>query len=191
MSTDTSSKSSAKLSLLDLLLLGATGAPLRVAISAAMRAWTIQPRSAAVWALVAASLALTLVLLWQLLRIWRRRDSWVLYLGAALLFILFYKTGGNRPELAPLEPPLAILLLMPAGLLVWAFLRQIRRADELERRILFEALAFAFVVQFAVAIAYASLEGLVDVGRPPSILWAFLLVLSWAVGLGIFSRRYE
>ena len=34
------------------------------------------------------------------------------------------------------------------------------------------------------------LEGL-DVPRPPSILWASLLVLSSAIGLGIFSRRYE
>ena len=40
------------------------------------------------------------------------------------------------------------------------------------------------------AIVYAFLEGL-DVPRPPSILWASLLVISWAVGLGLFAQRYE
>jgi hypothetical protein len=190
METDASAKSPGKLTLLDLFALGASGAVLRLAVSAATRAWAIHPGSAAAFALALASLAVALSLLWQLRRIWRRRDSWALYLGAALLFILLYKTGRHRPELAALELPLAILLLLPAGLLVWAFVRQVRQADELERRILLQALAFAFVVEFTVAIGYAFLEGL-DVPRPPSILWASLLVMSWAVGLGIFSRRYE
>ena len=190
MSNDTDAKFAAKLGLSDLLLLGGSGALLRFALSAAMRSWAIPPRSGAFWGLALASLALALIVAWQLFRIWRRRDSWALYLGAALLFILLYKAGNNRPELAVVELPLAILMLLPAGILVWAFLRQVRRADELERRILFEALAFAFVIEFTAATVYAFLEGL-DVPRPPSILWAFLLVMSWAVGLGIFSRRYE
>ncbi len=190
MPDDIHSKTPAKLSLLHLLLLGATGVLLRVLLSAAMRARAVPTRSAALWGLGFASLVLALLLFWQLLRIWRRRDSWTLYLGAALLLILFYTAGKYRPELAAIELPLAILLLLPARLLVWAFLRQIRQADELERRILFQALAFAFVVEFTVAIAYAFLEDL-DVPRPPSILWALLLVMSWAVGLGVASRRYE
>jgi len=188
--TDINAKSPPKLSLLDLLLLGGSGALLRLATSSAMRAWALRPRTAATWGLTLVSLALALSIVLQLLRIWRRRDSWALYLGAALLFVLLYKAGNNRPELAPIELPLAILMLLPAGLLIWAFVRHVRRADELERRILFQALAFAFVVEFAVAIGYAFLEGF-DVPRPPSILWASLLVMSWAVGLGIFSRRYE
>ena len=190
MKTDNGAKSPAKLTLLDLLALGVFGALLRLAASAAMRAWAIRAHPGAAWGLTLASLALALFLVWQLLRIWRRRDSWVLYLGAALLFVLLYKAGNNRPEIAPIELPLAILMLLPAGLLVWAFVRQVRQADELERRILFQALALAFVVEFAAAIGYAFLEGL-DAPRPPSIMWAALLVMSWAVGLGIFSRRYE
>ena len=193
MGNDTTAKSPGKLSILHLLALGATGVLLRFVLSAAMREWARQPpphAPAILWGLLAASLALTAVLLWQLFAIWRRRDSWALYLGAALMLILFYKTGKYRPELAALELPLAILLMVPAGLLVWAFLWQVRHADELERRILFQALAFAFVVEFSVAIVFAFLEGM-DVPRPPSILWASLLVMSWAVGLGIFQKRYE
>ncbi|HEY1252381.1 MAG TPA: hypothetical protein VGH97_14460 [Thermoanaerobaculia bacterium] len=183
-------KSPAKITLWHLFLLAATGAFLRLALSAAMRAWVLHPRPTSAVVLAAASLTLAVLLLAQLRLIWRRRESWALYLGAALLFILFYKIADNRPELSPIELPLAILLLLPAGLLVWTFVRQIRGADELERRILFQALAFAFVVEFSVAIVYALLEG-VDVPRPPSILWASLLVMSWAVGLGIFHRRYQ
>src|ERR1700687_3890877 len=180
METDINAKSHAKLSFLDLLMLGGSGALLRLAMSASMRAWATRPRSPAAWGLTLASLVLALSLVWQLLRIWRRRDSWALYLGAALLFVLLYKAGNTRPDLAPIELPLAILMLLPAGLLIWAFLRQVRQADELERRILLQALALAFVVEFIVAIVYAFLEGL-DVPRPPSILWASLLVLLWAV----------
>ncbi len=187
---DADSKSPRKLGIWLLLVLTANGALLRLALSVAMRSGMRAPLPAAAVAWALAALALTASLLWLLRTIWRRRDSWALSLGAALLCIVFYKAGRNRPELAPIELPLAILLLAPAALLVWAFVRQVRRADELERKILFQALAFAFVIEFSAAIVYALLEGM-DVPRPPSILWASLLVLSWAAGLGLFARRYE
>ncbi len=43
------------------------------------------------------------------------------------------------------------------------------------------ALALAFVVELAAAIAFAL--------RPPSVMWAALLAISWSAGLAIFSRR--
>lgn len=171
-------------------VLSACGIALRLLLSATMRNAAARPGSAAVWGLALASLVAALLLLWQLARLWRQRENWALYLGAAILFILLYRLGNNRPEIAPLELPLAILLLAPAALLLWAFVRQIRRADELQRRILLEALAVAFAVQFTAAIAFSLLEAF-DVPRPPSVLWASLLVLSWSVGLAISSRRYE
>jgi hypothetical protein len=179
----------ARTGLLDLLLLALAGAALRLSLSAALRPHAAFP-SAAAWGFAAASALAALAVLWQFFRIWRRREDWTLSLAAGLLFIVFYKVVNNRPEISALELPLAVLLLAPAALLIWAFVRSIRRADELQRKILFEALALAFVVQFATAIVYAFLEGL-DVRRPPSILWASLLVISWSVGLAIASRRYE
>jgi hypothetical protein len=139
---------------------------------------------------VLGAVAAAFVILAVFVRIWRRRQDWTFYLVAAFLFLFLYKSGGNRPELSSLELPLAIFALLPAGLLVWALLKKIRQADELERRILSEALVFAFVVEFSVAIVYAFLEGL-GLRRPPSILWASLLVISWSVGLAISARRYE
>ena len=189
MSDVASARRPSRTALLDLCLLALAGAALRLSLSAALRAHAVSP-SAAAWGFTAASALAALAVLWQFFRIWRRREDWTLSLAAGLLFLVFYKAGRNRPEISAFELPLAILLLVPAAILIWAFLRSIRRADELQRKILFEALALAFVVQFATAMVYAFLEGL-DVRRPPSILWASLLVVSWSVGLAIASRRYE
>lgn len=113
-----------------------------------------------------------------------------LYLAAATLFVLLTGLVKLSSRVPSLELPIAAVGLAPAALLVWALVGNIRRADELERRILLEALAIAFVVEFTVAIVYAFLEGL-GVSRPPSILWASLLVISWSVGLAIRSAHYE
>lgn len=168
----------------------AAGIALRLLLSPLMQRRLSGATSPAVWLLGLGVAAAAVVLVGQFLRLLRSRDHWALYMGAALLFILFYTLGKYRPELAPIELPLAILCLAPAGILIWALIRQIRQADELERRILYEALAVAFVVQFVAAIVYALLEGM-GVARPPSILWASLLVMSWSVGLAVSSRRYS
>jgi hypothetical protein len=168
----------------------AAGIALRLLLSPLMQRRAAGGMSPAVWLLALGVAAAVFVLIGQFLRLLRSRDNWALYMGTALLFILFYRFGKYRPELAPIELPLAILCLAPAGILVWALIRQIRRADELERRILYEALAVAFVVQFVAAIVYALLEA-TGVERLPSILWACLLVMSWSVGLAVSSRRYS
>jgi hypothetical protein len=181
----------AKIALLDLAILCAAGIVLRLLLSASFRLHAANPSAVLpVAASVLGAVAAAFVILAVFVRIWRRRQDWTFYLVAAFLFLFLYKSGGNRPELSSLELPLAIFALLPAGLLVWALLKKIRQADELERRILSEALVFAFVVEFSVAIVYAFLEGL-GLRRPPSILWASLLVISWSVGLAISARRYE
>src|ERR1700730_4613397 len=134
--------------LLDLWLLALASGVLRLYLSAALRAHAGSP-SAATCAFTAVSALAALAVLWQFFRIWRRREDWTLSLAAGLLFLVLYKVGNNRPELSAFELPLAILLLVPAAILTWAFIRGIRRADDLQRKILFEALAIAFVVQFA------------------------------------------
>jgi hypothetical protein len=181
----------AKIALLDLAVLCVAGIALRLLLSASLRLHAANPSALLpLAASVLGAVVAAFVILAVFVRIWRRRQDWTFYLAAAFLFLFLYKFGGNRPELSSLELPLAIFALLPAGLLVWALLKKIRQADELERRILSEALVFAFVVEFSVAIVYAFLEGL-GLRRPPSILWASLLVISWSVGLAISARRYE
>jgi hypothetical protein len=128
-------------------------------------------------------------ILFALARILKRRDDWALYLGGAIVFLML--AAGDRPGRdTALEVPLAVLPLLPAALVVVAFLRMLRHADELQRRILNEALAFAFAVGFIASFAYAFLEG-VGFPRAHAFWFCSLLAISWAVGIAIFSRRYR
>lgn len=176
--------------ILDLTVVCLAGIGLRLLLPQAMRLHAESPASLTAWGLALAAALAAAALLWAFIRVFRRREDWALYLGAAVLFILLYKVGKNRPEISSLELPLAIFSLAPAGLLAWAFVRRIRQADELGRHILYEALAVSFVVQFVAMVIYAFLEGL-GLARPPSILWALLLLTSWSVGLAVSSWRYQ
>ena len=99
----------------------------------------------------------------------------------------------DTPPLAAgtlLEKPLLLLPLVPAAVTVWAFVKMVRSTDELQRRILYQALSVGFVVTFVATLAYSVLE---DLGLPhlSAVWWWGTLVLSWIVGLAISSRRYR
>lgn len=124
-------------------------------------------------------------------RMIRRRDYWPVFLAGALAFAAFFRFDrGPTAAGTVLEKPLVLLPLLPAALATWAFLSMIREADELERRINYQALSFGFVVTFAASLAYALAE---DLGLPriSSFWWWFVLAVSWGVGLTIYSRKYR
>jgi hypothetical protein len=124
-------------------------------------------------------------------RMIRRRDYWPVFLAGALAFAAFFRFDkGPIAAGTVLEKPLVLLPILPAALATWAFLSMIREADELERRINYQALSFAFVVTFAACLAYALLE---DLGLPrvSSFWWWLVLAVSWGVGLTIYSRKYR
>jgi hypothetical protein len=124
-------------------------------------------------------------------RMIRRRDYWSVFLAGALAFAAFFRFD-KAPIAAGtvLEKPLILLPILPAALATWAFLSMIREADELERRINYQALALAFAVTFAACLAYSLLE---DLGLPrvSSFYWWLVLAISWGVGLTIYSRKYR
>jgi hypothetical protein len=124
-------------------------------------------------------------------RIARRKDYWPIFGGGALAFAAFFRFD-KAPIAAgtALEKPLILLPILPAALATWAFLAMIRETDELERRINYQALSFAFVVTFSACLAWALLE---DLGLPrvSSFYWWLLLAISWGVGLAIYSRKYR
>jgi CDP-diglyceride synthetase len=124
-------------------------------------------------------------------RMIQRRDYWPVFMAGALAFTAFFRFD-KAPIAAgtALEKPLVLLPMLPAALATWAFLAMIRETDELERRINYQALSFAFVVTFAVTLAYALLE---DLGLPrvSSFYWWLVLAISWGVGLAIYSRKYR
>jgi hypothetical protein len=137
-------------------------------------------------ALVAAGVVA--LLFWRLAR---RGDYWALFLGGGVAFLSFFRF--DKTPLAAgtvLEKPLILIPLVPAALSIWAFLKMVRNTDELQRRILYQALTVGFGVTFAATLAYSVLE---DLGLPhvSAVWWWATLALSWIVGLAISSRRYR
>lgn len=124
-------------------------------------------------------------------RLARRGDYWAMFLGGGVAFLCFFRF--DKAPLAAgtvLEKPLVLLPLVPAALTIWAFVKMVRSTDELQRRILYQALSVGFVVTFAATLAYSVLE---DLGLPhvSAVWWWGTLVLSWIAGLAITSRRYR
>ncbi len=72
----------------------------------------------------------------------------------------------------------------------WVILREIRRMDELQRRIQFEALGFSFAVTALGTFSYGFLEGLGYPRLSMFVVWPILAGL-WVVGLALARRRYQ
>jgi Na+/proline symporter len=124
-------------------------------------------------------------------RMVRRGDYWGMFLGGGVAFVSFFRF--DKTPLAAgtsLEKALVLIPLLPAAFTIWSFVAMVRNTDELQRRILYQALSVGFVVTFVATLAYSVLE---DLGLPhvSAVWWWATLALSWITGLAIFSRRYQ
>lgn len=112
----------------------------------------------------------------------------LLYLVILALSLLLLHRFGESPLLMRVLISLAPVL--PCGLLCWVVLRELRRLDELQLRIQFEALAFAFAATALTTFSYGFLQ---NVGAPPLswlMVWP-LMGLTWIIGLGMARWRYR
>jgi hypothetical protein len=109
---------------------------------------------------------------------------------AALLVVAaaFFERGfgrGSAPRLA-----LAVVQALAMGGVIIASIVVIRRLDELQQRIHYEALALAFAATGTLISAWGFLEG----AGFPAVSWGLwgwpLMVGLWAIGLLIVRRRY-
>ncbi len=80
--------------------------------------------------------------------------------------------------------------MLPAAFVVVAVVRQLRRIDELQRRIQLEALGLAFAGTAVLSFGYGFLE---NVGYPKLTMFAVwpLMATLWVVGLVISQLRYR
>ncbi len=85
---------------------------------------------------------------------------------------------------------IALLPCAPIFLVVVAILRQLRRDDELQRKIQFEALAFAFAGTALATFGYGFLENVGFPKLPTFAIWPIMAVL-WIAGLLVVRRRYR
>lgn len=95
----------------------------------------------------------------------------------------------NAAPTAPWRYAVALLPMIPAVGVLVAVLRQLRRMDELQRQIQFEALAFAFAGTALITFGYGFVE---NVGLP-HLSWFFvwpIMAVLWVIGSAIAARRY-
>ena len=89
----------------------------------------------------------------------------------------------------PWRDLLALSPMVPAAAVAWIVLRELRRMDELQRRVQLEALGFSFAGTAILTFSYGFLEGLGYPRLSMFSVWPILAVL-WAVGLVLARRRY-
>ncbi len=69
-------------------------------------------------------------------------------------------------------------------------MRNVRRMDELERKIHFEAMAFAFLCSLVLVTSCGYLE-VAGLPTPPIYFFLPIMVSSWVVGLLLAVKRYR
>lgn len=111
-----------------------------------------------------------------------------LYTVLLLVSVILLK---DRQEMAmALKIVITLLPVIPAGLMCWAVVRNMRMLDEMHLRIQYEALGFAFAASALLTFTYGFLE---NVGFP-HVSWVCVwpvMGLMWMIGLRLAKRRYQ
>lgn len=126
-------------------------------------------------------------------------STWVTYrtqieFGLTLLAYLMVLVGSvtvlkANPE-ADWRYYVALLPVVPAGLVLFVFVRALTRLDELQRRIHLEAFGFSLGATALLTFGYGFLEG----AGLPHLNWTYVLpmiAVLWGVGTVIFRWRYR
>ena len=121
--------------------------------------------------------------------------QYTMELSAALAIYAFLLVGSiellQHVVLAsPWRDAVALSPMVAAVAVPWIVLREMRRMDELQVRVQFEALGFAFAGTAILTFSYGFLEGLGYPRLSMFTVWPILAVL-WAVGLVLARRRYQ
>jgi hypothetical protein len=84
----------------------------------------------------------------------------------------------------------AVLPLVPAGLVIWLFMRSLARLDEVQKRVQVQAFGFALGATALLTFGYGFLEG----AGMPHLSWTYVLPLMavlWAVAAATFNWRHR
>ena len=108
----------------------------------------------------------------------------------ALLLLGSVELLTHVPIGAPWRDAIALTPMIGCSGAIWAILRELRRMDELQRRIQLEAFGFAFAGTAFVTLSYGFLEGLGYARLTMFLIWPLMASL-WIVGLVLARRRYR
>lgn len=108
---------------------------------------------------------------------------------AAALVVSLHVLKTNPPP-DPLRAALSLLPMVPALAVCRAILRGLRRLDEMQRKIQFEAIALAFLATAVATFSYGFLE---NVGFPRLSMFAVwpLMATFWVIGVTIGNLRHR
>jgi hypothetical protein len=122
-----------------------------------------------------------------------RRNQWI---ATGLLFVWAVGYVGTavliKREVVPAGAPTYLVALVPTAfgvLAVLAYIRFLRRADELLRRIQLEALALGFGAGFVGSFTFDLLET-AGLGRAEASSTFLVMLLFYLLGLFVGARRY-
>jgi hypothetical protein len=93
---------------------------------------------------------------------------------------------------SPLRLVVVLAPIPPFAGVLWFFIRAVRGADELERRIHLEALAVAFPLSMLMLMVLGLLDLAIDLNPDDwsyRHLWPFMTVF-WLIGMALARRRY-
>ncbi len=126
-------------------------------------------------------------------------SSWVTYktqieFGFAILAYLMVLVGSvtvvqANPD-ARWKYDVAVLPVIPAGLVIWLTVRALGRMDEVQKRTQMQALGFSMAATGLLTFGYGFLEG---VGLPHlnSTFVLPLMAILWGVGVGVLALKYR
>lgn len=126
-------------------------------------------------------------------------STWVTYrlqieFGLAMLAYLMVLVGSvsvlQANPGASWRYVVAVLPIVPAGLVLWIFVRALTRLDEMQKRIQMQAFGFSLGATALITFGYGFLEG---VGLP-HLSWTLvlpLIAILWGIGTAVFTLRYR
>ena len=124
---------------------------------------------------------------------WGCYDVRFLALGVVVAAIIFAAAwlGRGFPRGGTVRIALALVQAGAIAFLIVAMMRSLRRLDELQQKIHFEALAVSFAGTGALVTGYGFL---VNAGLPDldwgALVWPLMTIL-WVIGVMIARRRYQ
>lgn len=118
--------------------------------------------------------------------LWEFGNAMVAYVVVMVASITLLVTVDAGPILRSL---ISLLPIIPGLTICWVVVRQLRRVDELQRKIQFEAMGLAFAATAITSFSYGFLE---NVGFPKLSMFAVwpLMAGFWIIGHIISTRRY-
>jgi hypothetical protein len=115
-----------------------------------------------------------------------------IYFGFAALAYLMFLVGSVTLVAANTEAPwrywVAVLPVIPAGVVVWLVVRQLGSLDEVQKRTQMQAIGFSLAATGLVTFGYGFLEG----AGLPDLSMTFVLPLMsmfWALGLFVLALK--